>query len=60
MIEWFVLEGTLKSYSSTHPALGRNTFHQTKWLQAPSNLTLNTPRDEAATTPLGILYHQAA
>lgn len=28
-----------------HPAMGRDTFHQTRLLKAPSNLSLNTSRD---------------
>jgi len=35
--------------------MGRDTFHQTRLLQAPSNLALNTAREGAATAPLGNL-----
>ncbi|NXM32068.1 KSR2 Kinase, partial [Oxyruncus cristatus] len=38
------------------PAMGRDTFHQPRLLQAPSNLALDTPRDPgAATASLGNL-----
>jgi len=35
--------------------VGRDTFHQTRLLRAPSNLALNTARDRAATASLGSL-----
>ena len=35
--------------------MGRETFHQTMLLKAPSNLGLNTTREGAATTSLGNL-----
>jgi len=35
------------------PAVGRDTFHQTRLLKAPSNLALNTAREGAATASLG-------
>ena len=40
---------------STHPALGRDPFHQPRVLRAPSNLALNTAREGAATASLGNL-----
>jgi len=41
IIEWFVLEGTLKIILFQTPAMGRDTFHQTRLLKALSNLALN-------------------
>ena len=35
--------------------MGRGTFHQTRMLKAPPNLTLNTARDGTATASLGNL-----
>jgi len=35
--------------------MGRDTFRQTRLLQAPSNLALNTAREGAATASLGNL-----
>jgi len=35
--------------------MGRDTFHQTRLLRAPSNLALNTAREAAATESLGNL-----
>jgi len=35
--------------------MGRDIFHQTRLLKAPSNLALNTAREGAATAPLGNL-----
>jgi len=35
--------------------MGRDPFHQTRVLQAPSNLALNTAREGAATASLGNL-----
>uniref|UniRef100_A0A8C3KIH1 Uncharacterized protein n=1 Tax=Calidris pygmaea TaxID=425635 RepID=A0A8C3KIH1_9CHAR len=37
------------------PVPSRDTSHQTRWLQAPSNLPLNPSRDGAATASLGNL-----
>ena len=34
----------------TPPTIGRDTFHQTKLLKAPSNLALNVSREGASTT----------
>ncbi|KAK4819180.1 hypothetical protein QYF61_025995 [Mycteria americana] len=42
-----------RSPSSNPSAMGRDIFHQTRWLKAPSNLTLNNSNDGASTTPLG-------
>jgi len=53
--ERFGLEGTLQTISFHPPALGRAPFHQSRVLQAPSNLALNPARDGAATAPLGSL-----
>jgi len=41
--------------SSNPPAMSRDTFHQTRVLQTPSNLALNTVREGAATASLGNL-----
>jgi len=35
--------------------MGRDTFHHTRLLKAPSNPALNTYRERAATTSLGNL-----
>ena len=35
--------------------MGRDPFHQSRLLQAPSNLTLNPAREGAATASLGNL-----
>jgi len=35
--------------------MGRDIFHQTRFLKAPSNLALNTARERAATASLGTL-----
>ncbi|PKU34347.1 otofhypothetical protein [Limosa lapponica baueri] len=45
IIEWFGLEGILKTIQFQPPVLGRDTSHQTRLLQAPSNLALNPSRD---------------
>jgi len=39
----------------TPPVVGRDTFHQTRSLRAPSNLALNTAREGAATASLSNL-----
>jgi len=36
--------------------MGRDTFHQTRLLRAPSNPALNTSREGAATTSQGNLF----
>jgi len=36
--------------------MSRDTFHQPRVLQAPSNLALNTAREGAATASLGNLF----
>jgi len=36
--------------------MGRDIFHQPSMLRAPSNLTLSTAREGAATAPLGSLF----
>jgi len=38
-------KGPFKSLSYNPPAMGRDTFHWTRLLKAPSNLALNTSRD---------------
>jgi len=48
-------KGPYRLSCSNPPALGRDTFHQTKLLQAPSNLALNAAREGAATASLGNL-----
>uniref|UniRef100_A0A8C3JV61 Uncharacterized protein n=1 Tax=Calidris pygmaea TaxID=425635 RepID=A0A8C3JV61_9CHAR len=40
----------LKDHPVPPPALGRDTSHHTRLLQAPSNLALNPSRDGAATS----------
>jgi len=35
--------------------VGRDTFHYTRLLRVPSNLDLNTSKDETSTTSLGNL-----
>jgi len=55
LIECFGLEGTLKITQSKPPAMGRDIFHQTKVLRAPSNLALGTADWRAATALLGNL-----
>ena len=47
------LEGTLKLIWFQPPALGRDTFHQTRLLRVLCNLALNTAREGAATASLG-------
>jgi len=51
-MEWFGLEGTLQIIWFQPPAMGRDTFHQSRVLRAPSNLVLNTAREGAATATL--------
>jgi len=41
----------------TPPAMGRDPFHQTRLLRAPSNLALNTASEGAAIASLGNLCH---
>jgi len=41
--------------NSNFPAMGRDTFHQTRLLKAPSSLAWNTSREGAATASLGNL-----
>jgi len=53
--EQFGLEGTLKIIWFQPPAVGRDIFHQTRLLRAPSNLAFNTAREGAATASLGNL-----
>ena len=55
MSECFGLEGTLEIILFQPPAVGRDTFHYPRLLQAPSNLALDTSKDPgAATASLGI------
>jgi len=49
------LEGALQIISFQTPAMGRDTFHQTRVLKAPSNPALNTAREGVATASLGNL-----
>jgi len=51
----FELGGTLKIISFQTPAMGRDTFHQTRLLRAPSSLALNTATEGAVTASLGNL-----
>ena len=48
-------KGPYRSSSSNSPAMGRDTFHQTRLLKAPFNLALNSAREGAATASLGSL-----
>ncbi|XP_051475419.1 bifunctional 3'-5' exonuclease/ATP-dependent helicase WRN isoform X2 [Apus apus] len=52
---WFGLEGNSKIIWFQPPCMGRDTSHQPRLLQAPSNLPFNTARDGAATASLGNL-----
>ena len=53
---WFGLEGTFKTTLFHPSAMGRDTFHYPRVLQAPSSLALDTARDPgAATASLGTL-----
>jgi len=45
----------IKDHLVHPPAMGRNPLHQTRVLQALSNLALNTAREGAATGSLGNL-----
>ena len=54
-IEWFGLKGPYRSCSSNTPAMGRDTFHQTRFLKAPSNLAFNISREGTAIASLGNL-----
>jgi len=56
IIEWFGLEGTLKTISFQPRAMSRDTFHYTRLLKAPSNLALDTAREGADTASLGNLF----
>jgi len=56
-MEQFRLKGTLQIISQFQPpAMGRDTFHQTRLLKAPCNLASNTSREGAATASLGNLF----
>jgi len=37
--------------------MGRDTFHYTRYLKAPSSLAFNTSREGSFTTSLGNLFH---
>lgn len=54
--EQFGLGGTIKMIQSSPPVIGRGTFHQTRRLKIPSNLALNTSRDETSKISLGNLF----
>ena len=56
IIEWFVLEGILKTIQFQPPAMGRDTSHQNRLLKALSSLASNTCRDGASTASLGNLF----
>lgn len=51
MTKWFRLEGSSDNIVLLH-ARGRDTFHSTRLLQAPSNLALDSSKGEKATTLL--------
>jgi len=55
IIENLGWKGPYGSSSSNPPAMGRDTFPQTRLLKAPSNLALNRAREGAATASLGNL-----
>jgi len=46
-MEWLGLEGTLQIIQFQTPPVGKDTFHQTRLLKAPSNLALDTGREGA-------------
>lgn len=46
--DWFGLEGTLKCMQFQLPAMGRNTFHWIRVLQALSNVAMDTSKDGPA------------
>ena len=48
-------KGPLKVIASNAPATCRDIINWIRVLRAPSNLTLNVPRDRASTTSLGNL-----
>jgi len=48
-------KGPCRSSSSSHPAMGRDTFYQNRLLKAPSSLALNTSREGTSTASLGNL-----
>jgi len=47
-IDWFQLEGTLKTIQFQFPSHGQG-YHQLRLPRAPSNLALNASRDGAST-----------
>jgi len=49
-------KGPYRSSHSNHPAMGRDTSHETRLLKAPSNLALNTAREGASTDSLGNFF----
>ena len=53
IIEWLMLEGTLKTLQFPLPAMGRDTCHQITLLRAPSTLVLNSSSNEASVASLG-------
>ncbi|TRZ26531.1 hypothetical protein HGM15179_000556 [Zosterops borbonicus] len=55
LTERFGVEEISKIISFQPPAMGRDTFHQTRLLRAPSSLALDTSRDGTSTTSLGSL-----
>jgi len=48
-------KGPSRSPRSIPPAMGRDSFHQTRLLRAPFNLALNAAREGAATASLSNL-----
>jgi len=54
-MEYFGLEGAFKGHLVQLLAVSRAIFNSIRLLRAPSNLTLNVPRDGASTTSLGNL-----
>ena len=48
-------EGPFKDHLVQPLAMGKDTFHQTRLLRAPSSLALNAARERAATASLGNL-----
>lgn len=49
MVEWFGLEGTLKTIQFQPPYCEQGYLPQTRLFKAPSSLALNTSRDEVST-----------
>jgi len=55
IIEWFWMEGTLRTIEFQTPSLGSDVPQQLRLPRAPSNMALNTPSDGASTASLHTL-----